>query len=138
MSSTVKNASLPLYILYYVWQQGDTTRYSLTLKGVADLKPSLDEYGLREIVNWQLPFPPPTDAILTSYDDALVKSWYNNTYELPAQVSQAQSAIRDVSFTSDQIASMATDDLADNTLVFNTTSKQWMAFDKPSNTWIIV
>lgn len=73
-----------LYVLFYCWNdQGDHTKYSLTLHGVADIVREHDEYGSKQIENWRLPYLPPTMEIFRNYDLETVNRWYKVTYELP-------------------------------------------------------
>jgi hypothetical protein len=130
----IMETNLPLLILYYCWQQKDSTRYPLSLKGLCELKQDCAEYGTREISNWLCKtYCPPTKTLLSTYDVKTVKLWYKYTYELPTQVQYAQNTI--VKLTTEEIHHLAIDSLCDNTLVFNTTTRSWNVYDKKQGQW---
>ena len=132
--TTTQNAYLPLYILYYCWQQGDRTRYPLTLKGVCELRAQLDEYGLRQITNWQLSFQAPTESDFEMYEYDKVKLWYRAAYELPEKVRQTSIP----RLTQIDMGTIEWDELPDDTLVFNTSRKGWEVLSRADGGWIQV
>ncbi len=127
---------LPLYILYYCHILGDTTKYTLNLKGVADIDYSLDEYGTTMISAWKLPYSQPTPAMLRSFKFKTVKKWYKRNYEVPARILNNEGVFPQIN--TEDMQDMAVSELVYTTnipVVFNTTYKKLFYFDKDLRGW---
>jgi len=125
-----------VYVLYYCWQQGDRSKHHLSLKHVADIVNSDDEYGDQILVNWQQTYAPPSTNLLLTYKLQDVLQWYKRTYELPALVMHTNANF--VHITDEDMQKMDTMDLHADVIVFNTTRKRFAYFDREKSIWHLI
>ena len=126
------NANYASYILYYVFQSGNVTKYDRFLANVCS--PVYDGSGNIQITVWQLGTTPaaPSNATLLAYTLATVTTFYSNMYLNPSAALSAQPFL---ALTTTQINAMIVDATYTGYSVYDTTSQGVRVYNGTS--WVL-
>lgn len=115
-------------LLYYCNASGDTTRYFNA--DLTQLSPSVgtiafDDTGTAFVDAWNMVYAKPSNLTLQTPLLSDVLTFFNNAYVNPQLVNNARTF---PSFTSSQLNSMETSNIADGAMILNNTTKQVFQF----------
>ena len=128
------NANYAAYILYYISQSGNTTRYDSFLANVCS--PIYDGSGNIQITVWQLGTTPaaPSNATLLAYVNATVLAFYSSAYTSGDSIKNS-SYYKGLQFTTAQINTIAVDATYTGYGVYDTSVQNSRTYNGTS--WVV-
>lgn len=121
------NANFQQAVLYYVFQQGDTTLYATDLSNLCTM--TTDGSGYLEVLDWiaSVSYAVPSNTTLQGYTVAQVVNYYNQYYNWPTAIRNinAQTFLQ---LTTSELNTVQVDSSFTGYLAFSTDDQKVMRY----------